>query len=293
MCETEDNCDLSEQIPYCYDHFRKGKIPRIARIRQGRNHLLSVDPSPPDPLHYDRHPFDARRVGRFGAAGRLSGAGPRSGLAVPHRVRRGPAAPDHPRPGPRGAALYGRRGCRPLLRTVLRRGRDGVHARADRAADSRQPAGHGPQLHAHAPQFFGLSRRRRTAFRRVHRAAGRGVQRLPAAPRGRPEHRVVLHAHPALGLQQDGPQAAGRAGVAVRRGLYGRRPHAQTGHRRAAHRPSEKPRPAGFGCVAAGPRPVRFQLLHAWHGVRRHGFSPEKGHETGRSTTCAARRGSG
>lgn len=94
MRETEDNCDLSEQIPYCYDHFRKGKIPRIARIRQGRNHLLSVDPSPPDPLHYDRHPFDARRVGRFGAAGRLSGAGPRSGLAVPHRVRRGPAAPD-------------------------------------------------------------------------------------------------------------------------------------------------------------------------------------------------------
>ena len=80
MRETEDNCDLSEQIPYCYDHFRKGKIPRIARIRQGRNHLLSVDPSPPDPLHYDRHPFDARRVGRFGAAGRLSGAGPRSGL---------------------------------------------------------------------------------------------------------------------------------------------------------------------------------------------------------------------
>lgn len=75
MRETEDNCDLSEQIPYCYDHFRKGKIPRIARIRQGRNHLLSVDPSPPDPLHYDRHPFDARRVGRFGAAGRLSGAG--------------------------------------------------------------------------------------------------------------------------------------------------------------------------------------------------------------------------
>ena len=53
MRETEDNCDLSEQIPYCYDHFRKGKIPRIARIRQGRNHLLSVDPSPPDPLHYD------------------------------------------------------------------------------------------------------------------------------------------------------------------------------------------------------------------------------------------------
>lgn len=70
MRETEDNCDLSEQIPYCYDHFRKGKIPRIARIRQGRNHLLSVDPSPSDPLHYDRHPFDARRVGRFGAAGR-------------------------------------------------------------------------------------------------------------------------------------------------------------------------------------------------------------------------------
>lgn len=64
--------------------------------------------------------------------------------------------------------------------------------------------------------FSGLSRRRRTAFRRVHRAAGRGVQRLPAAPRGRPEHRVVLHAHPALGLQQGGPQAAGRAGVAVR-----------------------------------------------------------------------------
>lgn len=125
------------------------------------------------------------------------------------------------RPGPRGAALYGRRGCRPLLRTVLRRGRDGVHARADRAADSRQPAGHGPQLHAHAPQFFGLSRRRRTAFRRVHRAAGRGVQRLPAAPRGRPEHRVVLHAHPALGLQQGGPQAAGpsrrrRSAVSIR-----------------------------------------------------------------------------
>ena len=88
MRETEDNCDLSEQIPYCYDHFRKGKIPRIARIRQGRNHLLSVDPSPPDPLHYDRHPFDARRVGRFGAAGRLSGAGPHSGLAVPHSVDR-------------------------------------------------------------------------------------------------------------------------------------------------------------------------------------------------------------
>lgn len=37
----------------------------------------------------------------------------------------------------------------------------------------------------------------------------------------RPEHRVVLHAHPALGLQQGGPQAAGRAGVAVRRCLYG------------------------------------------------------------------------
>lgn len=58
-CETEDNCDLSEQIPYYYDHFRKGKIPRIARVRQGRNRLLSVESSPPDPLHYDRHPLAA------------------------------------------------------------------------------------------------------------------------------------------------------------------------------------------------------------------------------------------
>ena len=197
------------------------------------------------------------------------------GDPAPHRRRRGPAAAYRPRPDARKASVHGGRDRRALPHPAPGCLCTGIPAGADRPADFGRAAGDGAQLHAHAQQLFGFSRRHGPSFRRLYRAAGRGVQRLSRPARRRAQHRVVLHAHSPRCLQPGGPAAPYRAEFSVQRRLHGHRPHPQAGRRGAAHRPAPEPRPERIGRPGAGPRPLYFQLLHARDVVCRYGLPAE------------------
>lgn len=149
-------------------------------------------------------------------------------------------------------------------------------------------------LHLYAQQFHRLPQRLRHTHKRNRRHAPGGIRNLPQGAQRDDEHRIVLQPHTARRLQPRGRQGAYPAAQPLPPRLYRSGKNRKAGHTAGLH-PENQERGSGAQAVNGFcARHVHVLLLHARHGVRRHGLPKEKKTSAGEcSPTAGAKPASG